>query len=197
MPEFADVKGYEGLYRVSSDGYVWSVRQSKRMSPSRGKHGHLRVILYKTGCPPKTMTVHKLVKNSFHGPTPDGLFVCHNNGDPTDNRLFNLRFDTPSANMYDKQKHGTDHLRNRTHCPRGHELAEPNLKTAKIELGWRGCKACHQASSDRFNGSELSFEELANMRYFMVMTGRTFKHGKRREGEIDMYKTSLEWKAGH
>jgi DNA-binding XRE family transcriptional regulator len=33
--------------------------------------------------------------------------ACHNNGVKTDNRLTNLRWDTPSSNQLDRQKHGT------------------------------------------------------------------------------------------
>jgi len=35
------------------------------------------------------------------------MCACHNNGDPGDNRLENLRWDTYSANALDKRKHGT------------------------------------------------------------------------------------------
>jgi hypothetical protein len=33
--------------------------------------------------------------------------ACHENGDETDNRLENLRWDTHSANLLDKRRHGT------------------------------------------------------------------------------------------
>ncbi len=32
---------------------------------------------------------------------------CHNNGNPADNRLSNLRWDTPANNCADKRRHGT------------------------------------------------------------------------------------------
>lgn len=32
---------------------------------------------------------------------------CHNNGKPADNRLSNLRYDTPKGNNADKLRHGT------------------------------------------------------------------------------------------
>lgn len=165
MTEWRDVSGYEALYCVSDEGVVWSKRRKKAMSPSTGKWGHLRVVLYDKPRPAKTMTVHKLVKNSFDGPTPDGLQVLHNDGNPANNRLDNLRFGTPSENMLDKERHGTNHNRNREHCPRGHKLISPNLQPAKLKMGWRGCRACHQAHSDRFNGHPGTFEELADLRY--------------------------------
>jgi hypothetical protein len=51
--------------------------------------------------------VHHLVLLAFVGPRPDGLICCHGNGDPTDNRPENLRWDTHSANSKDAIKHGT------------------------------------------------------------------------------------------
>ena len=65
--------------------------------------------------------------------------VCHNNGRPADNRLENLRYDTPSNNNRDKVRHGTDHNANKTHCPKGHAYdAENTIRRG----GGRKCHAC-------------------------------------------------------
>lgn len=56
----------------------------------------------------KTVTAGSLVLAAFVGPCPAGMQVCHNNGKPLDNRLDNLRYDTPKANQEDRKKHGTD-----------------------------------------------------------------------------------------
>lgn len=53
----------------------------------------------------KTKMVHRLVAAAFLGPCPDGLQVCHSNGNSHDNRLENLRYDTPSNNQADKFQH--------------------------------------------------------------------------------------------
>lgn len=50
---------------------------------------------------------HRSVFEAFVGPVPPGMHVCHNNGDRTDNRVSNLRLDTPLGNIRDKQLHGT------------------------------------------------------------------------------------------
>lgn len=77
---------------------------------------------------------------AFVGPCPEGMEVCHNNGDCTDNRLENLRYDTKSANMLDRVRHGTHHNANKTQCLRGHLFTEENTKrTAK---GGRACRTC-------------------------------------------------------
>lgn len=51
--------------------------------------------------------VHRLVLHVFVGPCPDGMQCCHNDGNKTNNKLENLRWDTPHANAMDKYKHGT------------------------------------------------------------------------------------------
>lgn len=54
-----------------------------------------------------TVYVHHLVLLAFVGPRPDGLICCHKNGDPTDNRPDNLRWDTYASNSADMVRHGT------------------------------------------------------------------------------------------
>lgn len=58
--------------------------------------------------------VHILVLTVFVGPKPEGLQGCHNDGDTTNNRLSNLRCDTPKGNYNDRRFHGTanDGVRN-------------------------------------------------------------------------------------
>lgn len=56
----------------------------------------------------RTFRVHTLVLLAFVGPCPKGWSCCHNNGDATDNRLENLRWDTYSSNQLDRARHGTD-----------------------------------------------------------------------------------------
>jgi hypothetical protein len=51
--------------------------------------------------------VHQLVLMAFRGPAPsDNHEGCHNDGNARNNRLENLRWDTPSANQLDRRKHG-------------------------------------------------------------------------------------------
>ena len=50
--------------------------------------------------------VHRLVLLAFVGPCPAGMQTCHYDGDPTNNRLDNLRYDTALANFADMRRHG-------------------------------------------------------------------------------------------
>lgn len=51
--------------------------------------------------------VARLVLRVFVGEPPQGMVCCHNNGNPSDNRLDNLRWDTPKSNARDRIEHGT------------------------------------------------------------------------------------------
>ena len=51
--------------------------------------------------------IHILVLTSFTGRRPNGMVVCHIDGDKSNNRLDNLRWGTPKENIGDKIKHGT------------------------------------------------------------------------------------------
>jgi hypothetical protein len=53
-------------------------------------------------------SVHLVILETFHGPRPaKGMEACHFDGDPANNRPDNLRWDTRSANMLDRLRHGT------------------------------------------------------------------------------------------
>ena len=53
----------------------------------------------------RSMRIHQLVLSAFIGPCPNGLEVCHNDGDSQNNALSNLRYDTHESNMNDTLKH--------------------------------------------------------------------------------------------
>jgi hypothetical protein len=55
----------------------------------------------------KQKRVHMLVLEAFVGPRPAGMQGCHGDRDTQNNRLDNLRWDTPKGNAEDKHRHGT------------------------------------------------------------------------------------------
>lgn len=101
---WADVVGYSGHYWVSTYGRVVSKRVLLKPAPI-DKYGRLAVSLSLNGVR-KTYGVHVLVMRAFVGPAPDGLQICHNDGDVANNRLDNLRYDTAKNNQRDILKHG-------------------------------------------------------------------------------------------
>jgi len=106
--EYRDIPSKPG-YRVGSDGSVWS-RWKRGGSPANEwrqlattritKGGHLRVTIG------KPRLVHRLVLESFVGPCPEGMEARHLDGDPTNNSVSNLRWDTHKTNMGDMILHG-------------------------------------------------------------------------------------------
>lgn len=114
-------------YRVGDDGSVWSCLQRVyaggegrgvsyqpcgewlRLTPSVVAGGYSGVDIHG-----EHRLVHRLVLEGFVGPRPQGMGAAHNNGNPADNRLSNLRWATPASNQADRVHHAT-HSRGERH----------------------------------------------------------------------------------
>lgn len=103
-------------YCVTIGGRVWSKPRRDRLGRHQGekwlaptphhKSGHLSVMLTKNKKHHRCF-VHHLVLETFIGPRPNGMECRHLDGNPTNNRLDNLKWGTHSENELDKIKHGT------------------------------------------------------------------------------------------
>ena len=178
------IPGFEGLYEVSDQGQVKSLDRER---PNKGggtarikgrllkavtnKDGYKQVDLYKNG-KRRMSCVHELVCLAFHGPKPEGMEVCHNDGNRANNRLENLRYDTRSANGYDRVKHGNHFQVNKTHCKRGHLLEGANLRPYTAKQGHRGCLACSRATIYVHKHPELrdQVQQLADRYYAQIVS---------------------------
>lgn len=105
-----DVIGYKGLYQISDYGRVKSFYHYKGtneriLTPSKMKAGHLQVNLCKNKIK-KHHLVHRLVMRAFVGLCPNGMECCHNDGNPKNNHIYNLRYDTHRSNQNDMKIHG-------------------------------------------------------------------------------------------
>lgn len=173
------VIGFEGSYEVSDQGRVRSLgriirngdstRRVKGMllEGSADRGGHLRVHLRSSDARTQVY-VHRLVLRSFVGPCPDGMEGCHNDGNPANNSLSNLRWDTQSGNQRDRELHGTNHERNKTHCPRNHPLEAPNLVPWPERQGWRLCLACRRARAHARRTGIPFTQELADQKFAKI-----------------------------
>lgn len=92
-----DIKGYEGLYQISSHGRVKSfLRYKKILKPILKTDGYLCVNLCK---PLKKFSIHRLVAEAFI-PNPDNLpQVNHKDEDKTNNHVVNLEWCTQLYNI--------------------------------------------------------------------------------------------------
>lgn len=120
--QWLPVPDFEDLYEVSNLGQIRSVgrdvpnnRGGLRWMPdlvltpyiNEKRGGYQSVTLSKDGNR-KTVYIHTTVLQVFVGPRPKPeMEGCHANGDTTNNRLDNLRWDTPVNNAADRKIHGT------------------------------------------------------------------------------------------
>lgn len=161
------VVGYEGRYEVSNQGRVRSLDRERLRNIGSGvetnklkgrilracrrRSGHYACSLG-DGKRQSVRVVHQLVLEAFVGPRPEGYEACHNNGDPSDNRVENLRWDTKSANALDSVRHGTHWQARKTHCAKGHEYTPENTFTA--DSGHRHCLTCRPSTGAGSHGSK-------------------------------------------
>lgn len=107
---WANVKNYEGIYQVSSNGEIKSLSRlvkhpkkdyyiiSRYLKPVKMNNGYLTVTLSKNGVQ-KPTCVHRIVAEAFVPNYKKLEQVNHKNGDKTDNKVFNLEWMTRSENM--------------------------------------------------------------------------------------------------
>lgn len=124
------IPGFEGFYEVSDLGRVRSLDRIQEQRCRWGgtllrrykgrvlrgeldERGRPSVALWRLGvCLRRNISV--LVAAAFIGPRPEGMDVCHGDGDHANNVLSNLRYDTPVGNAADKILHGTHLFGERT-----------------------------------------------------------------------------------
>lgn len=124
---WAPIKGFEGVYEVSTLGRIQSLDRPQRVrgngiSLQKGqilkqwKQGNYMYCDLRLPGIKHKARVHVVVLETFVGARQPGMVACHNNGDSTDNRLCNLRWGTYKENAADKIVHGTHQYGAR--CPK-------------------------------------------------------------------------------
>ena len=97
MENWKDIKGCEGLYKVSSYGRIMTVRKNAILCPAKTISNGLTVSLSKNGKVEKRQ-VSRLVAAAFI-PNPENKpCVDHIDGDKSNNRADNLRWVTTKEN---------------------------------------------------------------------------------------------------
>jgi hypothetical protein len=104
--EVSNMSRVRSYWRMGSKSYLAEEPQRIIKWVMCGNPGHKR---------PRVRLYHNLMDNPFHlalkafvGPRLEGMECCHNNGDPMDGSVENLRWDTHYNNMQDRHRHGTD-----------------------------------------------------------------------------------------
>lgn len=96
-------------YLISEEGEILSFKgkQCRLMTKFR-RCGYPAVTLIKDGHKKgKVYQVHSLILKAFVGPRPVGQEGCHNDSNPENCKLSNLRWDTRKGNQADREAAGT------------------------------------------------------------------------------------------
>ena len=97
-----DIEGYEGRYKVSNTGKVYSITTNREMATSNNT-SYLGVTLYKDG-KPKFKLVHRLVAQAFI-PNPENKpEVNHIDHNTHNNNIANLEWVTKDENYFAYKK---------------------------------------------------------------------------------------------
>jgi len=140
VEQWLPVVGFETQYEVSDHGRVRSIRTGRIRRPHLNRKGREHLDLHRDG-ERRDMEVHRLVLAAFAGPCPPGKEGCHNDGNPLNNHISNLRWDTRRENNIDSIKHGTHPWASRTQCSDGHEYTPENTYLTPV-TGWRRRRIC-------------------------------------------------------
>lgn len=137
MEEWRDIPGWEGIYRVSSEGRVqrlprfvktkggsFRLHKGGKISGNLTAAGYRNLDLVGEGRRQR-IGLHEAVCAAFHGDKPgESHQVRHLDGVPSHNSAANLAWGTPKENAADRELHGTD--------PKGERAGNSRLKDADI-----------------------------------------------------------------
>jgi hypothetical protein len=89
-PKWADIKGYENIYQISTNGDIYNVRDFKNVSTFFKKDGYECVALTDNKGNVRQHRVHRLVARTFLPNDNKKNLVKHIDGDKTNNKVTNL-----------------------------------------------------------------------------------------------------------
>lgn len=159
---FEDVPDFPG-YRAEWHGRVWTNKRGtwRQLTHFRAPSGHIFVNVRQDGRD-LTRQVHSLVLAAFEGRCPEGMEGCHNNGDPANNRLDNLRWDTRASNIRDSFRHGV--------MPIGEQKHSAKLTPEKVRL-------MREQYREHGNASRSARDfGISNHVAWEIVTGKKWKH---------------------
>ncbi len=161
-----DIPGYEGLYKVSNTGKIFSCVTNRELSVIQKGDGYTCITLCDKDHNKKQYRIHQLVAKAFI-PNPNNLpMINHKNEIKNDNRVENLEWCTAQYNISygTRPERISEKLKG---VPKSKEAIEKRLVTMKEKL------------------SKMTKEERS------AMFGRTWSDEKRRDFAISHRKENL------
>ena len=106
MDEYEDIKGYEGLYKITKGGSIWSCHYRRPMTLLTNESGYLYVTLKKDGIRSKCFLARLLAKQFIPNDDETKIEVDHIDRNKINNNLENLRWVTRQENLDNKNRNG-------------------------------------------------------------------------------------------
>lgn len=160
-----DVVGFEGYYKVSKDGVIFSTRSNRRLKHSQKKNGYCYIEFNVDGNV-FYQRLHRVVAEAYIANPEHKPFVNHKNGIKNDNRVCNLEWvDGRENNLHaldiglvDKYYHIYEVTRpdGETYICKGHEDVMKLVKVSKNTI-----TNCVKAGRKTKSGYLIKFIERA------------------------------------
>lgn len=163
-----DVKGYEGLYKVSNLGRVKAIRNNLIRKPRAGRHGYLYVNLCKNGVH-KTFKIHRLVALHFIENPNNHPMINHKDEIKTNNIVDNLEWCDEKYNV----NYGTGLLRRAKTQTR--KIIQYSIK-GEIIKEWNGLREIKENTGF----SQSSISQCCNKKY-KTSYGFVWRYAPRRK----------------
>ena len=110
LDSWADIQGFEGQYKISKKGDVYSLKTNKLLKPILS-NGYLKVMFGR-----KMYRIHRLVAMAFIQNPCGYNCINHINGIKTDNRVENLEWCNHTMNLIHAYRNGLNRSERPVEC---------------------------------------------------------------------------------
>lgn len=157
-----DIAGYEGKYKVSNYGNIYSVKSNRTLLPLRTLNGYLSIMFGR-----KTYSIHRIVATTFL-PNPNNYkCVNHKNGNKTDNRVENLEWCNHTMNLIHAYRNGLNRREKPVECLLNGNIVKRYRSAAEAEekdgFQCRLIVKCCKGERKHHGGYEWRYENKKNV----------------------------------